>query len=361
MRRAATMVVFLALAAPAAAQTTLPYAYNQGLAALPGGEIVFSGTNALYRLDASGREVARNESVIAPGLDFNHVGDIAYDTREGGRLLLPLECYVPMGNPGAPDPGNTCGRGAIGVADPVTLQWRYHVELDPAEIPKAMWLATAPDGLLWTQSGSGLLAYRAGDVVAGAAPLRAAALGPAVCCQMSGGAFLDGRLWLARQDELASVDLATGATRVESSAATGGETEGLEAFDALGGRMHWLIASGEALPTRGIHWSRLLHFGDGPGARGRPARIAVRVQPRRVDAGRRVRLRVRAQAVVAGRRESVAGAIVRVAGRSAFTDAGGRAELRVRARPPLRVVVRGRHLRAGLAIVGVRRAPALTG
>ena len=44
--------------------------------------------------------------------------------------------------------GNTCGTGAFGVADPATLQFRYYVKLDPAEIPKAMWAETSPDGSL---------------------------------------------------------------------------------------------------------------------------------------------------------------------------------------------------------------------
>jgi hypothetical protein len=45
---------------------------------------------------------------------YNHVGDIGY---QGGRVLLPLECYTP----GGPNGANTCGTGSIGVADPATL------------------------------------------------------------------------------------------------------------------------------------------------------------------------------------------------------------------------------------------------
>ena len=71
---------------------------------------------------------------------YNHVGDIGY---QGGRVLLPLECYTP----GGPNGGNTCGTGSIGVADPSTLAFQYYVKLDPAEIPKAMWVEASPDGL----------------------------------------------------------------------------------------------------------------------------------------------------------------------------------------------------------------------
>ena len=69
-----------------------------------------------------------------------------------------MECYTP-------GVGNTCGTGAFGVADPATLDFRYYVKLDPAEIPKAMWAETSPDGkLIWTSSGDDLLAYRTSDV-----------------------------------------------------------------------------------------------------------------------------------------------------------------------------------------------------
>ena len=41
------------------------------------------------------------------------------------------------------------------------------MKLDPAEIPKAMWAETSPDGkLIWTSSGDDLLAYRSSDVAA---------------------------------------------------------------------------------------------------------------------------------------------------------------------------------------------------
>ena len=58
---------------------------------------------------------------------------------------------------------------------PRTLQWRYYVKLDPAEIPKAMWNEVSPDGtLLWTSSGDDLLAYRTADIsLANAAPAHA--------------------------------------------------------------------------------------------------------------------------------------------------------------------------------------------
>ncbi|MGZ4277651.1 MAG: hypothetical protein ACXVFK_13020, partial [Solirubrobacteraceae bacterium] len=91
---------------------------------------------------------------------YDHIGDISWDAAEHGRILLPLECYYPPA-------GNTCQTGSIGVADPRTLKWRYYVKLDPRYIAKAMWAEVSPDGkLVWTSSGSDLLAYRDADVKA---------------------------------------------------------------------------------------------------------------------------------------------------------------------------------------------------
>jgi hypothetical protein len=331
-RAAGVALALVGLTAPAAVagETTLPLDYNQGLAAVPDG-IVFSGTDALFRVVA-GREVARREGVIAQGIDFNHIGDIAY---EGGRLLLPLECFNGF--------SNTCGRGAIGVADPVTLAWRYHVPLDPLEIQKAMWIANGPDGLLWTQSGNDLLAYRAADVAPGpGTPIHAVRrLAGVLPGAATGGAFLDGRLWLAFQDGLRSVDIATGTVRGESAPAIGaGEAEGLDAFPGLGGGLHWLVASGKALPTFGSDRSRLLTSGTGLGAAGLPARIRVRGRIRRGT------LSVTADVFVVGRREPVVGGKVRAGGRSAFTGADGTAELRRLRGSRIRVQVTARGLRA---------------
>ena len=152
------------------------------------------------------------------------MGDIGY---QGGRVLLPLECYTP----GGPNGGNTCGTGSIGVADPATLAFQYYVKLDPAEIPKAMWVEASPDGeLLWTSSGPDLLAYRAADVNAanaapGGPPIHsvrrlAGAVPPS---GVTGAAFYRGRLLLAGAQgttyQIWSVDLATGRAAARARAA----------------------------------------------------------------------------------------------------------------------------------------------
>jgi hypothetical protein len=101
-------------------------------------------------------------SAIPPAVkqaeSHNHIGDPTWDRGDGGRVLLPLECFVS-------GVGDTCGTGAFGVADPASLGFRYYVKLDPAEIQKAMWAETSPDGsLIWTSSGDDLLAYRSSEV-----------------------------------------------------------------------------------------------------------------------------------------------------------------------------------------------------
>ena len=200
--------------------------------------------------------------------------------REGGRILLPLECYVPNG----PNGGNPCLHGSIGVADPATLQWRYYVKLDPAEIPKAMWNEVSPDGtLLWTSSGDDLLAYRTADIsAANAAPDHAPihsvrrlrdAVPPS---GITGATFIDGRLYVAGQGggpfRVWSIDLADGSRRLEIERRIVGESEGLVTAALKGGTLSWLIqpfTTEQLPPTYGPDHATLVSFGSGAG--GAPA------------------------------------------------------------------------------------------
>src|SRR2546423_2780922 len=159
--------------------TTMPLYYYQGVTHDPAGSFYFDGIDVgLYRTDSQLNETGRNDDVIPPDVhareNYNHIGDISWDAAEGGRVLLPLECY-------SPPAGNTCKTGSIGVADPATLRWRYYVKLDPAYIQKAMWAEVAPDGnLLWTSSGNDLLAYRVSAIKAGHAAPAGPRLKPSV-------------------------------------------------------------------------------------------------------------------------------------------------------------------------------------
>ena len=189
LRRRVAVVAVVALAgwgaAPAVAAwhpsalTPTSIAYNQGITFDPARrDFFFTGvssltTSGLYRTNSRLAQTAANVAVLpATREGYNHAGDLSFDP-VGHRLLLPLECYYPASG------GNTCGAGAIGVADPVSLRFVYYVNLNAAQIQKAMWAEVSPDGRwIWTSSGTHLLVYRAAQVTAGtAARQRAGKLG----------------------------------------------------------------------------------------------------------------------------------------------------------------------------------------
>lgn len=221
--------------------------------------LLFAGTNDLYVADtAFTRKVNAKPwipSFLTSGIGFNHIGDPSFDPAEGGRLLLGLECYYP-GLPVA----NTCGTGAIAVADPKTLAFRYAVRLDPSEIRKAMWVESSPDGkLIWTSSGRDLLAFSAADVTVGKAfttptlsfaavpdlkPVRKL-VGAVPASGVTGATFWAGRLLLAGQTgtsfQIWSVDTTSGTSRLEISKVVSGESEGLDVVPNRGGLLQWSV------------------------------------------------------------------------------------------------------------------------
>ena len=307
-------------------ETDIPLNWYQGVTSNPGGDWFFTGIyTGLYRSSiapagamatgsaggvATGAEGARNDDVIPPAVTategYDHIGDIAWDPAEGGRVLLPLECYwgsVPSAFTGSQD---FCRRGGIGVADPQTLQWRYYVHI--ASLAKMMWAELSPDGrLIWTNpSGDDpaawdLVAYCASDVRAdnaGATLPIAARLPDAVPpSRTTGAAFWGDRLYLAGHDAVAgdtggstfrvwSVQVAPGpgqgSRRLELSLKITGESEGIEIRDVAGGDMdgllHWQVQpyNTSGMPTY-RQKSKLLHFRPAPGvtaATGAPATAA---------------------------------------------------------------------------------------
>jgi hypothetical protein len=281
---AAALLVF-ALAGPAGADERprlrltdarrVPLEYFQGLTHSHAGSRFFAGVfEGLYRTDRGLHERVRVPAALPPSLKaapgFNHIGDLTWDRAEGGRLILPLECFTP----GGPNAGNTCGLGALAVADPATLGLRYVVGLDPRDIAKAMWAEVSPDGaLLWTSSGPDLLAYRTADVSAASAvaglPIRPAVrlAGAVPRSGVTGAAFLRGRLLLAGQArgplELWSVDVRTGTRRREARLRIAAESEGLDVLEDRHGLVHWLVTPFDprgGRPTYGTGHSELLSF-----------------------------------------------------------------------------------------------------
>jgi hypothetical protein len=280
-------LVTLALSVPAYAQdpgrwketghSWVPKDYYQGITSDGDGHMYFAGPfMGLYRTDMRLAETIRNRFAIPAdvrnGVGYNHIGALAFDHADGGRLLLPLGCSHPKAG------GNTCGKGAIGVADPGTLTWRYAVDLDPAYIQHVPWVAVSPDGsLAWTSAGNELLAYSIADInLANAAthallrPVRRIARG-APPSGITGAAFLDGHLVAATMKQrrqggpfqLWSIDLPSGARRLEVERTIVGESEGVEVVPALGGLLHWQIMpyNPQGLPpTYGTGRGTILHF-----------------------------------------------------------------------------------------------------
>jgi hypothetical protein len=233
--------------------SSVPASYWQGLTSDPAGaNLYFAGVfEGLWRTTPLLGQTAGVQSAIPVGVKraegYNHIGDPTWNLRDGGRVILPLECFTP-------GVGNTCGTGSFGVARPATLGFRYYVKLDPAEIPKAMWAETSPGGsLVWTSSGGDLLAYRSSEVsAANAAPagplLRSARrlAGAVPPTGVTGAVFRHRRLLLAGEDngtyQVWGVNPRDGDRRLELEMRICGESEGLDLVPALGGKLHWLIA-----------------------------------------------------------------------------------------------------------------------
>jgi hypothetical protein len=258
-------------------RSAIPFSYYQGVAADRRRDLFFNGVFVgLYRTDSRLAQQAGTDNVIPPAVrdaeDYNHIGDIDWNARQGGRVLLPLECYYP----GQPNGGNTCRTGSIGVADPRTLAWRYYVKLDPAQIPKAMWCAVSPNGrLLWTSAGNELLAYRVKQIrrrnAAPAGPLLRAVRrvpGAVPPSGITGAAFVGGRLYVAGTQgettfQVWSINLRNGSRRLEIEREVVGESEGLAVARVLGGVLHWIITPFTTTglpPTYGSGHNTLLSF-----------------------------------------------------------------------------------------------------
>ncbi len=331
-----------ALAFAPAGHSTIPLSYYQGAAVDPGGRLYFDGVfTGLYRADANLRRRAGPDNVIPAALTaaegYNHIGDITWDRREGGRILLPLECYTP----GAPNGGNSCGHGAFGVADPATLAWRYRVALDPAEIPKAMWAEVSPDGrLVWTSAGRDLLAYRADQIRPGAGPLRAVKRLPGAVPPdgVTGAAFYGETLLLSGQSggrfAIRAVDVGSGARRRVIALRLSGESEGLVVTPA-DSEVHWIVTPVDPLGRPATFATNvLLHL--------RPARARPALRARATRRGATVTVTVR------GPDGAVAGATVRAGAAAALTSRQGSVRLHTTAR---RVSVHRADLRGDVVAV----------
>jgi hypothetical protein len=239
--------------------SSIPQDYWQGLTNSPDTSSIFfiGPAQGLWQTDPQLVQTAGVDKEIPTDLrhsvGYNHIGDPTWLGGEGGRIVLPMECF----NPSA-DPTNTCGKGAFGIADAKTLAFRYYVQLDPKFIPKAMWAETSPDSkLIWTSSGDDLIAYRGSQVSAANAAPAGPELKPTKRLKnavpptgVTGAVFRKNRLLLAGESnhtyEVWSVDTKTGDRRLQIEMHICGESEGLGLFSTLGGRLHWLIAPSDS-------------------------------------------------------------------------------------------------------------------
>jgi hypothetical protein len=260
--------------------SSIPIDYWQGLASDPSDSHLFfigpfqglwETTPQLKQTVGLTPEIPKE---LTQSVGYNHIGDPTWLNGERGRVLLPMECYKPNANP-----SNTCGKGAFGIADSHKLGFLYYVQLDPKFIPKAMWAETSPNGkLIWTSSGNDLIAYRASEVTRANAAPSGPELKPVRTLPnavpptgVTGAVFRHGNLLIAGESnhdyDVWSVDPKTGDRKLKVEQHFCGESEGLDLFSGLGGRLHWIIApsddSGCTLsygPT-----SALLHFQRSPG------------------------------------------------------------------------------------------------
>jgi len=342
MRRALAIAVCAAVAAPPAAQAadpgiwiktsqlTKPATYRQGLASNPAtGDVFFSGSFSGITRTHNEVELKTNTAAIPKDVadreQYNHIGDIAFDSGEGGRLLLPLESYAPL----QPDT-NPSKTASIGVMDANTLAWKYYVKLDPSEIDKAQWVATDPaHGLVWTIGDISLLAYNIADInpanaAPGAAPIHSVKRFDNIVPDGAGGAVVIGnRIYLSQLvggvNRVISLDTTTGASQVEIEIPGDLEEEGLDVGPYLDGLLHW-----ELVPGGGLSNTQVLNFVP------KGARLQLKLDHARVKSGRKSTLAGSARVVTSGYSIPLRGVQLRLAGKSAKTDARGRAKLTVK-------------------------------
>ena len=220
--------------------TSIPTTYWQGLTSDPAKRrrVLHRRLRGAVAHDALAASDRRGRAAIPADVKaregYNHIGDPTWNPGEGGRVLLPMECYTrpAAATPAAParSASSTRARSA----------WRYYVKLDPAEIPKAMWAETSPDGkLVWTSSGDDLLAYRSSDVVAAnaaplAPPIHAARrlAGAVPPTGVTGAVFKEGKLLLAGESDGTLPGL--GGRHEDRQAAAGARDEGLRGVGGPG-------------------------------------------------------------------------------------------------------------------------------
>jgi hypothetical protein len=210
-------------------EETLNPGYRQGLARLPDGGWIFSGTTVLARTDDALVQQVADTTVPDPfaGEGFNHVGDVDV---EDGVLYVPLE-----------QPNYDRGEQIMGCYDPETLAYERS---DRVAQRHNSFVAVEGDRAYSMRgfSGDAILVYEVGEDCS-FEPLDPIPLSATVR-RVQGGDVADGALWLATDDAergLYRVDLELGTVQPIGSLGhvrDEGEGEGIDATDLPTGQLH---------------------------------------------------------------------------------------------------------------------------
>ncbi len=218
------------VAATSTGEQTINPGYRQGVASLPGGGWVFSGTTVLARTDrALVQEVADTTAVpdefVPEG--YEHIGDVDVT---GGVLYVPLE-----------QPDYARGEQRMACYDPQTLAYQAS---QPVAQRHNSFIAVEGDRAYSMKgfSGDQILVYEVGDGCT-FTPLDPIPMSARVN-KVQGADVADGALWLSTDDAeraLYSVDLETGSVAPIGAlghVADEGEGEGIDATTRARGLLH---------------------------------------------------------------------------------------------------------------------------
>lgn len=218
------------VAARSTGEETINPGYRQGVASLPDGGWIFSGTTVLARTDDALTQAVADTTAVPDEFEpdgYNHIGDVDV---EGGVLYVPLE-----------QPDYQTREQRMACYDPVTLEYQAS---QPVEQRHNSFISVDGDRAYSMEGFSGdvLLVYEVGDGCT-FTPIEPIQMSATVQ-RVQGADYFEGALWLATDDAergLYRVDLETGQVAPignMGNVADEGEGEGIDATDLPSGLLH---------------------------------------------------------------------------------------------------------------------------
>jgi len=218
------------IAAQSTGEQTINPGYRQGVASLPDGGWIFSGTTVLARTDGALEQAVADTTAVPDELapeGYNHIGDVDV---EDGVLYVPLE-----------QPDYQTREQRMACYDPTTLTYEAS---QPVEQRHNSFISVDGDQAYSMEgfSGDQILVYRVGDGCT-FEPLEPIQMSATVQ-RVQGADYFDGALWLATDDAqrgLYRVDLETGLVApigAMGHVADEGEGEGIDATSRPRGLLH---------------------------------------------------------------------------------------------------------------------------